>query len=79
MTFESQIDDGVAVIKKADFSLPAATLKAKGEIDMLRKAFSISFAPKGKVQSLKGTWVKPLFAADVGTAPALRAVTAPAN
>lgn len=79
MSFESQIDDGVAALQKAEIALPDATLKAKGEIDFLRQAFSVSFAPKGKVQSLKGTWVRPLFAADAGIAPALRPVTAPAN
>jgi AsmA protein len=79
MAFEAQIDDGIAVLKKADFTIPGITLKAKGEIDLLRQAFGLSFAPKGKVQSLKGTWVLPLFAADAGTAPALRPVATPAN
>jgi hypothetical protein len=79
MSIEAKLDEGVATLDKADISASGVALKAKGEVDLLRQAFNISLVPKGKVQSIKGTWVSPLFAADAGTAPPMRPATVPAN
>ncbi len=79
LNFMAQIDDGILTLSQADVAFPGSSLKAKGEIDLLRQAFSLVLTPKGKVQALKGTWTLPLFAADAGVAPVLRPVSVPAN
>jgi AsmA family len=75
----AQIDDGIAMVSEADIAFSGTALKATGEIDLLRQAFNLALTPKGKVQSLIGTWTLPLFAADAGAAPGLRPVSAPGN
>jgi hypothetical protein len=79
LAFEARVDEGVATLSNAEIALPGATYRAKGEIDLLRQAFDLTVAPRGKVQSVKGTWTLPLFAANAGSAPVLRPVSIPAN
>ncbi len=79
LVIDGDLAEGVATLTKAEIILPGGTFKAKGEVDLLRQAFDLVLLPKGKVQAVKGTWAKPLFAADAGIAPPLRPVTAPAN
>jgi AsmA family len=79
LAVEAKLDEGVATFGKADITVSGNTVKLKGDIDLLRQAFNISIAPKGKVQAIRGTWVSPLFAADAGTAPPMRPATVPAN
>ncbi len=79
LAVEAKLDEGVATFSKADITASGTTAKLKGEVDLLRQAFNISLAPKGKVQAIKGTWVSPLFAADAGIAPPMRPATVPAN
>jgi AsmA-like C-terminal region len=78
-TIEAQINDGIVAFTKADMTLPGGGKKLSGEIDLLRQAFDLRITPKGKVQSIKGPWTRPLFAAEAGTAPQLRPVATPAN
>jgi AsmA-like C-terminal region len=79
ITLDADISEGIAKLNKADLALPAGTIKLSGEIDALRQAFDLRVTPKGKVKSVKGTWTKPFFAAEAGTAPELRPVSSPAN
>lgn len=75
---EAKISDGIASLTKAELATPGRRVKLKGDIDLLRQAFDLRPTP-GKVQAIKGPWSKPLFAADAGAAPPLRAVPTPAN
>ena len=79
VAIDAQMTDGIATLAKADLILPSGVIKLKGEVDLLRQAFDLSATPKGKVQAIRGTWTRPLFAAEAGVAPTLRPVTAPAN
>jgi hypothetical protein len=79
ISLEADITEGIATLGKADLVLPAGTTNLKGEIDLLRQAFDLKVVPKGKVKSIRGTWTRPLFAADAGVAPDIRPISAPAN
>jgi AsmA protein len=79
VAIDAQINDGIAAPTKTDLTLLSGTLKLKGEVDLLRQAFDLRVMPKGKVEAITGTWMRPLFAAEAGVAPPLRPVTAPAN
>lgn len=79
LAVEAKLEEGVATFAKADFTASGTTVRFKGDVDLLRQAFNLSPAPKGKVQAIKGTWVSPLFAANAGTASPMRPATIPAN
>ena len=76
---EAKIFEGVATLGKAEFAAAGTTVKAKGEVDLLRQAFDISLLPKGNVQAIRGSWASPLFAANASVAPAGRPAAVPAN
>ena len=93
LSFEAALDEGVAVLSKAEATLPGLAMKPTGEVDLLRQAFNLALHPKGKNLDPKlilgGTWMTPRFSLNTGSAPALRptseakkvkaAATPPAN
>jgi AsmA family len=79
LSFDANLREGILSLVQADGSVDGIILKPKGETDLLRQAFDIVLAPRGKAVDatlmLKGLWVQPQFT----SGQIKTAITPPAN